>query len=341
LNYIYTNAEVVKILGYTPEELHHLQSTDCWQLIHPDDHQIMLERLLKLETVKDGETVDFEYRVRHKNGEWRWLFSREIVFSRTPDAKAEQILGAATDISDRKITEAALKQSEARFQKLADNVPGIIYELIQNSDASFTLTYISSACREIYELEPEQIQENLELAFNKIHPDDRISHDESLQICTQTLEPWRWEGRIITQSGIKWIQAASKAEFYPNGEVIWHGLIFDITDRKLSEAKLGESQKRLSFFVQQTPVAIIEWNKKFEIVAWNPAAEAIFGYSAQEIKNVNALKLLVAENQQENRANFLKKLIQETEEKANINQNVTKDGKPIICQWYNTVLVDN
>ncbi|MGA9378763.1 MAG: PAS domain S-box protein, partial [Phormidium sp.] len=278
LNNIYTNAEVIKILGYTPEELQDLQNTDWLNLIHPDDRQIMIERFAKLEALKDGEAIDFEYRIRHKNRDWHWLFSREVVFSRTPDGKPEQILGAAADISDRKRTEAALKQSEARFQKLADNVPGIIYEIIQTPDGSLNLTYISSACREIYELEPEQILENLELACNKIHPDDRQSHDESIQICSQTLEPWRWEGRIITQSGIKWIQAAAKPECHPNGEIIWHGLMFDVTDRKLSEAKLRESQKRLSFFVQQTPVAIIEWNKNFEIVAWNPAAETIFGY---------------------------------------------------------------
>ncbi|MFB2897273.1 PAS domain S-box protein [Aerosakkonemataceae cyanobacterium BLCC-F50] len=338
---IYSNAEVVRILGYTPEELQHLQSKDWLNLIHPDDRQMMRERFTKLERIKDGETINFEYRIRHKNNQWRWLFSREIVFSRTPDGKPEQILGAATDISDRKTTEAALKQSEARFQKLADNVPGMIYEIIQKPDGNFNLTYISSACREIYELEPEQIQNNLELAFNKIHPDDRKIHDETIQLCTQTLEPWRWEGRIVTSSGIKWIEAAAKPESHPNGEIIWHGLMFDITDRKLSSSKLRESQKRLSFFVQQTPVAIIEWNKNFEIVAWNPAAEAIFGYQAEELKNINAIALLVPPEQRENVTDFLEQLMQEGSENTNINENVTKDGKRIICQWYNTVLVDN
>ncbi|OKH40567.1 hypothetical protein NIES2119_02880 [[Phormidium ambiguum] IAM M-71] len=338
---IYINAEVTKILGYTPEELNYLQSTDWFNLFHPDDRQRICEKFTKLETIKDGEAIDLEYRIRHKNGEWRWLFSREIVFSRNANGKPEQILGAATDISDRKKTEAALKQSEARFQKLADNVPGVIYEIIQNSDGNLNLTYISSACREIYELEPEQIIENLELACSKIHPDDRQSYDESIQICTKTLQPWRWEGRIITKSGIKWIQTACKSECHPNGEIIWHGLMFDITDRKLSEAQLRESQKRLSFFVQQTPVAIIEWNKNFEIVAWNPAAETIFGYRIDEIKNLNALKLLVPPEQLESITNFLEKLMQEGGEQTNINENVTKDGKRIICQWYNTVLVDN
>lgn len=338
---IYINAEVVKILGYTPEELQDVPSKDWLNLIHPDDRQIMKTQFSKLETIKDGEAIDFEYRIRHKNNEWRWLFTREIVFSRTPDGKPEKILGAATDISDRKRTEAALKQSEAKFQKLADSVPGIIYEIIQKSDGSFNLTYISSACREIYGLEPEEIQDNLELAFNKIHPDDRKNHDESIQLCSQTLEPWRWEGRIITQSGIKWIEAASKPECQPNGDIVWHGLMFDITERKLSEAKLKESQKRLSFFVQQTPVAIIEWNKNFQIIAWNPAAEAIFGYQFAEIKNFNALQLLVPPEQREKITNFLEKLMREGGDKNNINENITKDGRRIVCQWYNTVLVDN
>jgi PAS domain S-box-containing protein len=341
LTNIYINAEVVNILGYTPEELQHLPARYWLNLMHPDDRSVIIERLTKLETLKDGEVIDFEYRIRHKNGEWRWLFSREIVFSRNLDGKPEQILGAATDISARKQTEAALRQSEARVQKLADNVPGIIYEITQNSTDAFSLTYISSACREIFELEPEEIQQNLELVFNKIHTDDRESYNETIQISRQKLEAWHWEGRIINQSGIKWIQAAAKPECHPNGEVVWHGLIFDVTDRKLSEAKLKESQKRLSFFIQQTPVAIVEWNKNFEIVAWNPAAEAIFGYQLEEIQNLHALKLLVPPEKLENMTIFLQNLMQEGGEKTNINENITKDGKRIICQWYNTVLVDN
>ena len=60
--------------------------------------------------------------------------------------------------------------------------------------------------------------------------------------------------------------------------------IEDITKRKLEERLLIESgQRRLALMVQQTPLAVIEWNRNFEIKEWNQAAERIFGYNKSEV----------------------------------------------------------
>jgi PAS domain S-box-containing protein len=163
------------------------------------------------------------------------------------DADGSKILvGTIRDITNYKHLLEALQQSEARFQKLAANVPGMIFEFVRHTDGSFSYPYVSSACREICEVEPEQLQENAALALDQVHLDDRESFYQAIATSAQTLEPFAWEGRIIghTSGKLKWIQSASRPEKLANGDILWHGVAIDISDRKLAEIALQQQLLR-------------------------------------------------------------------------------------------------
>ncbi|WP_094673168.1 PAS domain S-box protein [Hydrocoleum sp. CS-953] len=108
-------------------------------------------------------------------------------------------------------------------------------------------------------------------------------------------------------------------------------------ERLQGEEKLKASQQRLSFLLENTPVGVIEWNNEWEIVAWNHTAELIFGYSSREIIGKKGLELIVPEN-----SNALAKRIIEMPLGGNymITENLTKTGKTIVCDWYNTPLLN-
>ncbi|MBE9127214.1 MULTISPECIES: PAS domain S-box protein [unclassified Coleofasciculus] len=113
----------------------------------------------------------------------------------------------------------------------------------------------------------------------------------------------------------------------------------DITDRKQAEEKLQSSRQRLSLLVQQTPLAVIEWNIYGEIVDWNPAAQSIFGYSKAEALSYS-LNLIVPDSALE-QVNYVKsELYSGRGGTRSCNENLTKDGRTIICEWYNTTLID-
>lgn len=113
---VYVNREIYTILGYTPEEIQNMGTTVLQTLIHPDDFALLSQSIKKIDAAKDGEIIEFDYRMQHKNGEWRWLFSREVVFARTSDGKPMEILGAAADITERKLAKIALQQALAAAQ---------------------------------------------------------------------------------------------------------------------------------------------------------------------------------------------------------------------------------
>jgi diguanylate cyclase (GGDEF)-like protein/PAS domain S-box-containing protein len=103
---VYANLQVSVILGYDPEDIRQMKSIVVQHLLHPDDLEQIYERNKRLiAEAKDNDIIESEFRMRHAKGEWRWIYSRETVFTRTADGRPKEILCAAQDITDRKLAE--------------------------------------------------------------------------------------------------------------------------------------------------------------------------------------------------------------------------------------------
>ncbi len=105
---IYANRQFIEMLGYTLLEIAQLGVGLLPTLVHPDDAKSVTKHLEHFRNATDTEILEIEYRIRHKNGEWRWLRSHETVFARNSDGLPFQILGAAEDITERKRLDALL-----------------------------------------------------------------------------------------------------------------------------------------------------------------------------------------------------------------------------------------
>ncbi|MDZ8187359.1 MAG: AAA family ATPase [Nostoc sp. ChiSLP02] len=232
-----------------------------------------------------------------------------------------------------------LSASNSRFEKLVDNVPGVVYQYQIFANGAMSLTYMSRECYELYEITPEEAIANVQLLLERMHPDDAASYQQSVTKSMQTLTPFEWSGRIITLSGIiKWIHAQARIEQKADGTVVWDGLLLDISEAKQVEEQLRASQQRLQLLVQQTPLAVIEWDNNFQVTDWNPAAEQMFGYTKQEALG-HHFTFIVPQTIQIQLEEVSADIISQKGGNYNINENVTKDGKTIICAWYNTPLV--
>lgn len=99
---VYVNREIGSILGYTPDEIQAMGSSLFANLIYPDDLKRLASYHAQIYAAQDGEIFEFEYRMRHANGEWRWLYGRDAVFKRDADGHVIQTIGTAQDITERK-----------------------------------------------------------------------------------------------------------------------------------------------------------------------------------------------------------------------------------------------
>ena len=111
---VYVNPAASAAIGYAEHEVIGLGAEFLGRLIHPDDLPHLGRHLQRLAAMGISETVEVEYRMRHRNGDWRWFMSRDTVFSRDAAGRVLQILGVATDITERKRTEQLLHEQDRR-----------------------------------------------------------------------------------------------------------------------------------------------------------------------------------------------------------------------------------
>ncbi len=111
------------------------------------------------------------------------------------------------------------------------------------------------------------------------------------------------------------------------------------TDRNRPEEAVRQSEQRMRLHVEQTPLAVIEWDLQFRVVKWNPAAERIFGYTHDEALGRH-FSFIVPPDVREHVNRVWSALLAKKGGERSTNENVTKDGNRILCEWYNTPLVD-
>ncbi|WP_103670789.1 ATP-binding sensor histidine kinase [Pseudanabaena sp. BC1403] len=136
-----------------------------------------------------------------------------------------------------------LSASNSRFEKLVDNVPGVVYQARSTSDGDRYLSYVSAECFYLFEMTQEQAIANIHFLIEAIHPEDVASYLQSLTNSMQTLAPLEWSGRIVTPSGIiKWIEIKTRVQQLDDGTLVWDGLVLDISKQQaaLHERKLAE-----------------------------------------------------------------------------------------------------
>ena len=217
-----------KTLGYTREEV---LSTPMLELIHPDD----VERSLN-EVAKQGRqyrTKHFVNRYRCKDGSYR-IFDWQTTFNRDDSTR----FGIAKDITEQRLWEESLRESEERFRIMADSCPTIIWV----TDAQGRIQLANRICREFFAARFEQL--DYDQWGLLIHPDDRSGYIGKFLLAVRERASFRAEARFRRSDGEwRWIASYAEPRLSPAGEFLGHvGISPDITDRKQSEEALQRAK---------------------------------------------------------------------------------------------------
>ena len=147
---------------------------------------------------------------------------------------------------------------------------------------------------------------------------------------------------LIAKGGHEYQIADSAAPIRDtNDNILGMVLVFnDVTEKYKIRQELNRSVQRLKLHWQDTPLGMVEWNTSFEFLDLNPAAEQMFGFKKAEIQGQHITKSILPESAKETVDKVWADLLINTGGKRSCNENITKDGRIILCEWYNTPLID-
>lgn len=114
----------------------------------------------------------------------------------------------------------------------------------------------------------------------------------------------------------------------------------DATPLSERRQRLQAAANQLLYHLRHTPLAVIQWDNEFRVVEWNTAATQIFGYTRGEAQGRHAAGLIVSAAAQAQIELVWRSLLARTGGTRSTNENLTKDGRTIVCDWYNTPLID-
>ena len=183
-----------------------------------------------------------------------------------------------TDITDRKIAEAALRESEARYRTLVEQMPAVVYTTALD-EASTTL-YVSPQIEQFIGFSPEQYRADPDIWRQQLHPDDRDRVLEQVHRCHESGEPFVSEYRMLSRDGrVVWLRDQADLVRDEGGKPRFlQGIMLDITERKQAEEALRQSEEKHRLLFESSSDAImILAPPSWRFTSGNPAAVEMFG----------------------------------------------------------------
>ena len=192
-----------------------------------------------------------------KRGEWRGRVvnfaadgRRILLDCRTSVVRDEQgkpvaLCGISTDITAMESAVAALRESEAKYRRLAENSPAAVFQFRMAPDGAFSFPYVSEAIESLTGVSAVEAMRDPDLLLGAIHPQDQRPFRESVHESARTLAPYHRVVRHIRDGEVAWAEVRATPSSAADGGVLWDGFLVDITERKRSEDQAKASHQRL------------------------------------------------------------------------------------------------
>ncbi|MDB5339631.1 MAG: hybrid sensor histidine kinase/response regulator [Planctomycetaceae bacterium] len=329
--YLLANSATARFVGRADGDL--LGRTDA-ELFDPDSARRVAERDRQVMTAGVAET---EVEVLTAAGVTRTYLATKAPY-RDEDGAVIGVIGITRDVTELKRSEESLRASEER-QRLALRGAGAgAWDWnLDTGDIWWS--------PELYELwgvspgTPTDIAQSLAA----VHEDDRESIHVAVRVAIDQGADYRCEFRIHHPAlGERWMasygQVVRDASRRPTHLL---GISLYVTERKRLAEERGALLSRLQIQFERMPLAYVKFDAELRVTDWNPAAERIFGFSKDEVLGTGPpYEKIVPESFRAEVEPLLARIQAGDMAAHSVNQNLTKDGRTITCEWFNTPLLD-
>ena len=271
---------IKELTGYSPEEFRQVDLTSWIEHVHHEDREKTWELYEKC--LEDRGKYLGEYRFRRKDGSYFYAEDRGVCLQDS-SGRVCRIVGVIKDITERKLARDILERSEERFRITAEQTGQLVYDYdIQNNRSSW-----AGAIEELTGYSLEEFQDfTSDIWAQHVHPEDREkavkAHEKCIKNGGKYIEEYRLRKKdgnyIFVEDGGIYL----KAEDSSICRVL--GVIKDITERKLAQSKLEQSESRYRLIAEKTRMLLYYDNYIDNKIDWAGAIPQITGYGHDEFQ---------------------------------------------------------
>ncbi len=291
----WVSQNVVRVLGYTPEET---SAPGFWAArVHPGDRDAATDAISAL--FREGEVI-LEYRFRHRDGSYRHLRDG-LTLVRDGEGRPKEVIGSWADITERVLMEEALRQSEDRFRRAFENGP--VGMAVVGLDERFF--QVNQALCEILGRTSEEL---LACTVRDVtHPDDLDAEQSKKgRMLRGDGTAFQMEKRYLHADGhVVWGQLSVSVVPDADGRPLYFiGQLEDVTERKRAEATLRESEERFRSLIEKTTDILTVFDAQGTIRFASPSLGEALGRPLEEIVGRTMLEFVHPEDLERTRRRF-------------------------------------
>jgi len=284
---VYVNKKCEEIMEYTRDEFYS-PDFDFLSTIAPEYIDLVKDNYEKHFTSSGILNYDFGLITKSEKK------IESIISSTIINYEGEKaLLGIVTDITDRKIAEKALQESEEKYRDLVENINEVVYRV----DNKGLLTYVSPSIKSFIEYTPDEVVGKDFIKF--FHEEDIPQLMKNFQelLSGSSIDS---EYRIFTKSGkIRWMHTSSRPIFNNNIVTGVQGIISDITERRKAEEVIRASEEKYRDLANLLPQTLFEIDLEGNFTFVNQYAYQFTGYTQEDIDNgLNAIQLFIPEDRE-------------------------------------------
>jgi len=270
----YLNSVLAGTLGVIDNEVIGKSPSEVW----PDGRYAELQRAAA-QAVEAETDVTIELH-EHLPGGKEIFHQIHIVPERDVAGQVIGTIAFGWDITDLKhYTRSLLEQArlEQQLSGVAASVPGFIFTLRRETDGRNYFPFASAGVEELFGLRPKDIRDDAAVLRARYHPEDLPRVFAIWGESEQSLSPFRIELRIFhPEHGMRWVEIRSTPQRQADGSTEWHGLMIDITERKLVQAAIQRSQLALEEAQRIALIGSWDWDVVRNSVEWSDMAYEIY-----------------------------------------------------------------
>lgn len=168
-----------------------------------------------------------------------------------------------------------------QLNRIAENVPGILYQFLRKKDGSYGCPYVSDSVRAMG-LNSREVMDDAGRILDLIHPEDLPGMFSSIEESARGLVDWRWQGRLVIGGKTSWYRGASRPRRLKNGDVLWDGIMLDVTDEVRLQEKTREVEEAFRNIVERTKEGVYRSTPEGRYITANEAFARMIGYDSPE-----------------------------------------------------------